>query len=124
MAESEQARADIARLREQAALDAAQILAEAKAQAEGTLVRVQRQVDAQISAARTKLDELNQVRAKVVAQLKDFYETFNSLERPLGEPDPVRTISLAPTSSDSRSTYGAHSAHGLDVAHDALGDVG
>jgi F0F1-type ATP synthase membrane subunit b/b' len=123
-AESEQARADIARLREQAALDASEILAEAKAQAEETLVRIQRQVDTQVAAARTKLDELNEVRAKVLAQLKDFYETFNTLDRPWGEVDPVRNIALAPNSFDLRPAYGAHSARDVDVAHRPLGDVG
>ncbi|MEE3066457.1 MAG: M protein [Actinomycetota bacterium] len=120
-AECEQARADIALLREQAAADAAEILVEAKDQAEAALIRVQRQVDAQVAAAKAKLDELNGVRAKVIAQLKDFYDTFNTLDRPWGEDDPVRTIS---PSSDRRSAYGAHSARDVDGAHELLGDVG
>jgi F0F1-type ATP synthase membrane subunit b/b' len=122
-AESEQARADIARLREQAAADAAEILAEAKDHAEAALVHVQHQVDAQVAAAKTKLDELNGVRAKVIAQLKDFYDTFNTLDRPWGEVDGAGAISLPPTSSD-RSTHGAHSVRDADGAHQPLGDVG
>jgi hypothetical protein len=121
---SEQARADIARLQDRSALEAAEILAEAKSQAEELLVAVHRQVDAQVAAARTKLDDLNQVRAKVVAQLKHFYDTFNTLERPWGEVDSERTMSLAPAPPDANSAHGAHSVHGVDATHDSLGDVG
>ena len=123
-AQSEQAQADISQLRGQAVLDAAEILAEAKNEAQEVLGRVQRQVDAQVAVAKARLDELNQVRAQVVAQLKDFYETCTRLDRPWGESDPVRTISLAPNSPNSRSSYGAHSARDADVVHRKFGDVG
>src|ERR1700733_3529037 len=47
LAKSEQARADIAQMREQATLEGAQILAEAESLAREVLARVQRDVDAQ-----------------------------------------------------------------------------
>jgi hypothetical protein len=124
LAKSEQARADIARMREQATLEGAQILAEAESLAGEVLARVQRDVDAQITAAQTKLDELNQVRAKTIAQLKYFYDRFTALEYPVREIDAVRTISLAPAPSRTYSTYGAHAAHDVGMTHESLGDVG
>ncbi|MBO0676046.1 M protein [Mycolicibacterium sp. S2-37] len=130
-AQSEKVRADIAQVREQAAIDAAETLTEArsqadevKSQAEDMLVGVQRQVDAQVAAARTKLDELNQVRARVVSQLERFYETFKALDRPGNEMDPVRAISLASTTPDLQAPQGVHSVREVDSAHQSLGDVG
>jgi hypothetical protein len=124
LAKSEQARADIAQMREQATLEGAQILAEAESLARDVLARVQRDVDAQIKAAQTKLDELNQVRAKTIAQLKYFYDRFTALEYPVREIDEVRTISLAPAPSRTYATYGAHAAHDVGMTHEPLGDVG
>jgi hypothetical protein len=118
-----EARADIARLREQAIFDATKILAEAETQAEEMLASVQRDIDAQVVAARVNLDELGQVRAKIVAQLEGFYHKFNAMECSGREVDPVRTISLAPFPSDLRSAYGAHSAHNVEVSRGPLGDV-
>lgn len=123
-AQNVQARADIARVREQANLDAAETLADARSHAEEMLVTVQGQVDAQVAAARIKLDELNEVRAKVVAELKNFYDTFNALERPWGEADSVRAISSAPPVTGSQSAHGTHSARNVASAHPSLGDVG
>ncbi len=79
-AATRQTEADIAHLRKKAALNAAEILAEAKKEAEDTLARVQRDVDAQISRAQARLDELSQVRANIVAQVNGFYERFNRLD--------------------------------------------
>jgi hypothetical protein len=123
-AQTGQARADIARLREQSSQDAAETEAEAKSQAEEILVAVQRQVDTQVTAASTKLDELLQVRAKVVAQLKNFYDSFTTLEHPWAEVDSVRGGSLTPIEPELRSQHGSHSVYDADVAHGSLGDVG
>ncbi|WP_445168350.1 M protein [Mycolicibacterium sp. Dal123E01] len=125
-AQRAQALNEIARLREQAARDAAETVAEARQKAEETLIAVQRQVNAQVSAASTKLDELNHVRAKVVAQLKNFYDTFTRFEQPWGEPEPARAVYLTSASveADESTHHGAHSALDVDSAHHSLGDVG
>jgi chromosome segregation ATPase len=129
-AQSKQIRDDIARLREQAALNAAQILAEAESHAEEMLAQVQRDIDAQCATAEAKLDELNLVRAKIVAQLQDFYAKFNALDRPAERVDRITVISVAsalsdlPSSHDLRSSYGAHAARDTEIAPRSLGDVG
>ncbi|SOJ53308.1 hypothetical protein MSIMFB_00808 [Mycobacterium simulans] len=124
LAQSKQVRTDITRLREQATLEGSKILAEAEALAGDVLSRVQRDVDAQIAVAQTKLDELNQVRAKTITQLKFFYDKFTALESPVREVDPVRTIFLTPVHSDTSSAHGAHSACDAGITHELLDGVG
>jgi chromosome segregation ATPase len=123
-ARSKHLRADIARLREQASRNAAQLLAEADNRAEEMLAQVQRDIDAQCAAAQTKLEELDQVREKIITQLKHFYDKFNALERPLEPVNRIRSIALAVPPSDSASTTDAQPADDVDVTREPLGGVG
>ncbi len=124
LAQSNQVRADITQLREQATLEGAKIIAEAESLAAEVLARVQRNVDTQIAAAQAKLDELKQVRVKTIAQLKSFYDRFTALERPVREIDPAQIISFAPVPLDPSLSYGAHSAPDIDPPQESLGNVG
>jgi DNA repair exonuclease SbcCD ATPase subunit len=123
-ARSKQLRADIARLREQASHNAAQLLAEADNRAEEMLAQVQCDVDAQRVAAQAKLEELDQVREKIIAQLKHFYDKFNALERPMEPVNRIRSISLAVPPPDSAATRDAQQADDVDVNQAPLGGVG
>jgi hypothetical protein len=95
-AHSAQTLADIAGLREQAALNAADIVRDAKAAAEEMLAQVHRDVDAQRALAQAKLDELIQVRANIADQLKNFYDKFNKLDDSVGPVRRVESVCLDP----------------------------
>ncbi|ORX01257.1 hypothetical protein AWC29_24455 [Mycobacterium triplex] len=125
---SKQLRDDISRLREQASVSAAQRLAEAENRAEEMLAQVQRDVDAQCAAAQAKLEELVEVREKIVAQLKHFYDKFNALEGAVEPADRIPSISLASSLAspplDVAAAGRAYSAHPVEVTREPLDDVG
>lgn len=124
-AQSKQIRIDITELRQQATLNAAEIVRDAESQVEDMLTRANRDVSAQLAVAQAKLDELSHARANIVTQLQDFYEQFNALDRPVETDRRVPAISLissAPT--HLRSAYPAHAHDDVEMIHESLGDVG
>jgi len=122
-ARSEQAAADIARLRQQATQDAESIVAEAETRAEEILVRAQLSVNSRVEAARDNLDSVVSVRAMIVEQLEDFYRRFLALERSTGDLDRVRIPSASEASADVRHRHGTHSILSTEAAGEPLGDA-
>ena len=122
--QSKQMRVDVARLREQAGLNAADIVKEAKDAAEEMLAGVQRDIDAQLVQAQAKLDELTEVRAQIAAQLRDFYETFDQLDGSMAPMQRVQVARLASASSDSRPNRGAHAAAEVKLTNGAIHKIG
>lgn len=123
-AQNEQIRGDIERLREHAIRAAANTLSEANKQAEEMLTRVHRDVDAQLALAQEKLDLLIHTRAKIVAQLNDFYDNFVKLDDSMEPGGSARPITLISTTSAEPSTCGAHASEGIGAATERLDDVG
>lgn len=109
-AQSKQMRADIARLREEAALNAAEIVRDAENTAEEILARVHSDVEAQLAVSQAKLDELSQVRANIAAQLTVFYEKFNDLDRAADPVGQARTVFLLSNSHEVGSTCATNGA--------------
>ncbi|MFV0496398.1 hypothetical protein [Mycobacterium sp.] len=121
---SKQSRSDINRQLEQASRDAAARVASATSQAEEILAQVKRDTEAQCAAARENLNDLVQVRDRINAQLKHFYDKFYSLEQQLDPPGQIGSVSVLAPPSDSDSPDGAHSDEDDDVTHGELGGVG
>lgn len=119
-AHSKQMRADFDRLREQAALNAADIVREAKDTAEAMLGRVHRDIEAQLSVAQTKLDELIGVRANIAAQLRDFYDKFNQLDGPLGSIDRIPAVVVVSDSSEFRPSHDADAPIEVELTHETF----
>ncbi|CDO87616.1 V-type ATP synthase subunit E family protein [Mycobacterium triplex] len=122
--QSKQMRVDIARLREQAALNAADIVREAEEAAEEMLTSVQRDIDGQLMQAQAKLDELIGVRAQIATQLRDFYEKFNQLDGSMAPIQHVQVTRLASSSSNTRPSYGTHAAAEVHLADGAIHKIG
>jgi chromosome segregation ATPase len=116
-----QMRADIARLREEAALNAADVLREAKDTAEQMLAGAQRDIDAQLTLAQAKLDDLISVRAKIATQLRHFYEKFAELDGTATHRGLV--AHWASDSADSRRTHGAHAVAEVDSTHGTVRSI-
>lgn len=123
-AQSNQTRADIVQLREQAAMHAADLVKEANDTAEETLARVHRDIDAQLALARSKLEELVQVRASIAAQVRSFYERFNQLDGSVSPVDTGRPVSLVTDSSPMDHPRGSHAAPDIDLTRKALRSIG
>lgn len=123
-AQSNQARDEIARLREQAALHAADMVKEANDTAEEMLARVHRDIDAQLALARIKLEELVQVRASIAAQVRNFYDRFNQLDGSVSPTDTGRSVFLVTDSSPREHTRGSHAAPEVDLTQKALRSIG
>ncbi|BBY23668.1 M protein [Mycobacterium stomatepiae] len=123
-AQAQQIRAHVARLREDAATKAADIVRDAKDTAEEMLARVHRDVEAQRVLAQAKLDELVQVRANIATQLRDFYEKFQQLDGSVVRIDHLEGVRLGSDPSDSLPVHGAHAAPDRDLTHEALRSIG
>lgn len=122
--QSKQMRVDIARLREQAALNAADIVREAKDAAEEMLAGVQHDIDGQLTQAQDKLDELVEVRAQIAAQLRDFYEKFNQLDGAMTPINRATVARLASSFSDPRPSHGAHAAAEFHLTDGTIHKIG
>jgi uncharacterized phage infection (PIP) family protein YhgE len=122
--QSKQMRIDIARLKEQAARNAADIVSEAKDAAEEMLAGVQRDIDGQLMQAQEKLDELIAVRAQIASQLRDFYEKFSLLDGSIAPVNRALVARLASSFPDSRPSHGAHAAAEFRLADGAIHKTG
>jgi cell division septum initiation protein DivIVA len=123
-AQGQHIRADVARLRERAAINAADIVREAKATAEEILARVHHDVDVQRALAQTQLDELIQVRANIAAQLRDFYNKFQQLDGPVVRIDRLEGVCADSDPAELSAAGGAHAAPDMDFTHEALRSIG
>lgn len=93
-AEVMRANSEIPRMREQAALDAAAIMAEAELSAEELLTAIRSDVDMRLAAAQERLNDLEEVRNGLLKQLTAFYDRLHSK---VAQPEQVESVQAVST---------------------------